>query len=196
MNGYIDLHQHEQHATEIWRPWIMPDGMRWYGGPGELQGKAGGDICHIDGPWWGHIEELECPYGAPGDVLACREEWASYYCDESDGDLLTGDVAFYRDTCDCDPSEVEWRPASEMPDWAIRRRVTVRQVEVRRVSTITEAEAMAAGWKGLRHLPDVGGWLDPPTFEMRRWWDSAFPATPWASDPWCWRVVVENLNKE
>ena len=212
---YLDLHPHEQHATEIWRvvepqPTWIESSCRWLWWLPEHAVKSNSCdfVCTASREWHEYLLDDQKPW-KPGDVLACREEWcplrASDYAAAPRSVPLPQDrekvvISYRSDHFDPsgDAGPLEWRLASTLPDWAIRRRVTVRQVEVRRVSTITEEEAMAAGFVAIgcgvtgRCVPDPEWARDG----FREWWDSAFPAHPWASEPWAWRVVVESLNKE
>ena len=216
---YLDLHTHERDATEFWRP-VEPQ-------PVIESTVTGPMVSHRDmgGYFAQHVFDacatklLPCRWKL-GDVLACREDFipcnqCGFQCDPSEATYVcfvdgfqmnkagvqspwrTSDDSILPPAPNWGP-DYKFYPAVALPDWAIRRRVTVRQVEVRRVSTITEEEAMAAGFVAIgcgvtgRCVPDPEWARDG----FREWWDSAFPAHPWASEPWAWRVVVESLNKE
>lgn len=206
----IDLFPHEARAgaTELWRPVELD--MTPGPGIAQIreslkEPKLADELfeAHVRLALPPH-----CPYGLPGDVVGLREEWRALYLGHGVHKDFTGQYAIQfrtgptnwansrkrkqlictvyeaagdpcRDDYDDDALQ-PWRPANTLPRWAIRRRLTVESVEVRRVDSITEAEAMAAGFAGLRHHPEVGGWLDTPQNYFRRWWEQAHPNAAWA----------------
>ena len=101
-----------------------------------------------------------CPLGGPGSQWVGREPWAvSIGYDSYRSSVLThhvGAVAYAAGgaTVNGVASDFDfeggrergkWRSSVHMPDWAARIRKTTTRVELRRVKTITEAEAIHAG---------------------------------------------------
>ncbi|MDE2106779.1 MAG: hypothetical protein KGL39_56715 [Patescibacteria group bacterium] len=90
------------------------------------------------------------------------------------------------------------RNSIHMPRVACRIVLEVEDVGLQRLHEISEEDAQAEGFDGLRHVPEVGGWLDPPSFQFRRLWQTlnADRGSPWDSNPYVWRLqfkVVEGL---
>lgn len=149
-------------------------------------------------------ESVSCPFGRPGDGLWCRETWE--YADDS---TLT---ALYRADMRMDEAEVSWswRSPATMPRRLSRLALTVESVAVRRLQSVTENEAKAAGTKlpvtqyG-NPLVRVSGKFCPqeyvptdvlqPGLPEHAWtarchfagdWDARHGAGAWASDSWVW----------
>lgn len=87
----------------------------------------------------------------------------------------------------------KWRSPIHMPRWASRITLEVTDVRVQRVQEISEDDAIAEGCKGLRHYPEVGGWLIPPQVEYRDLWDSIHGPGSWASNPWVWAITFRRV---
>jgi len=126
------------------------------------------------------------PY-RPGDVLALREEWAAaeWFDDTPSHEIPEYDpdapiqpsrqrVGYFHGGCITDLHHYHGRkrPANELPDWAIRHRLTVLSCELRRAAEVSEEEAMKLGVVGadslnlltyaetlLAEVGDVWGWL-------------------------------------
>jgi len=72
--------------------------------------------------------EYKCPY-QPGDVLWVRETWAKVYV--PDGTTANKDVVVYRaDNPQGLLKPNKWRPSINMPRWASRADVVVKDVRV------------------------------------------------------------------
>ncbi len=135
-----------------------------------------------------------CPFGAPGDVVGVKEAFAVYRAWDDDDGIVEfwegpiphehptpgftghGDTAFDGQWGPCYQADdymrewheeigVEWLPAADMPEWAIRTHLRVVEPQIRRASDITIGE-----WV----LADV----DPATV---------------APEAWCWLTGVEKV---
>ena len=119
--------------------------------------------------WWtaddrpDPLTTIRCPYGAPGQILWCRETWqawrrTSYEYDEHEAltrEARSGarwaewieqngkpDAIEYRATS---KSLGPWTPAIHMPRWASRLTLEIVSVRVERLHAITEEDARAEG---------------------------------------------------
>jgi len=135
--------------------------------------------------------EREPPFRV-GDVVGVKEEFNVHdlFYDDYAGGWEAGyplkDVPAekHRNCCvsyRADDDMGEWRAAADMPNWAIRLHLRVTSVSVYRVCRISEAEAIAEGFAGIRHVPEMGCWLTPPSCDFRREWQSKHPAYPFDS---------------
>jgi hypothetical protein len=141
-------------------------------------------VKRSDGDMW---EQLNCPYGQPGDRLWCRETWAPSYPG------VTAPPFHYRATFD--PAEfagmIRWKPSIHMPRWASRIMLEIVSVRVERLQDITEADAKAEGCPGFD-----GDFREvfPPVREFRNLWDSINAKShPWDINPWVWRIEFKRL---
>lgn len=127
-----------------------------------------------------------CPYGKPGDVLLCKEVWATT---EQSGDHKRDAQLVYRAT-DPDWSTMEgwrWRPAQTMPAWAVRIKPVLASVRVKRVQEADAEDVDAMG------LPE-GEWSHVDSmrkFEFSQLWDEWHGPGSFAANPWCWQLVFE-----
>lgn len=166
----------------------LPRGCSWYD---ELGGEQEGwwvDESHPEG-WWS-VDELSCPYGAPGDRLWVRETWATVYCDVCDGDAETGDVAFYRADYEDDPSEVKWRSPYHMPRWASRITLEITGLRIERLNAITPDDAKAEGVECCEHFQKAkrGHPLNAHWVGFAWLWKSINGEQSWLANPWVWVV--------
>lgn len=163
---------------------------------------------------------VRCPFGQPGDRLWVREKhrfeklsnfngpdggpgsgvrveaaaggrWSSINYDEPDW---------------CDVAKHErWRSSTQMPKWACRLWLTVKDVRVEQVQEISTKDAMAEGCVGVRcrciaKQPGWGctdcmgtSWEEPPQVEYHHAWDEihAKRGFGWDANPWVWVVEFE-----
>lgn len=122
---------------------------------------AGYDWCFRDAGmrWHDHTHASLCkllPY-AVGDRLWVRENWQGL----TFGDCLPTksqpcDLRYAAtDACADLAADVRgypWRPSIHMPRWASRITITVTDVRVQRLQDISEADAVAEGWKSPNEL--------------------------------------------
>jgi len=131
----------------------------------------------------------ESPFGAPGDVIACREAWADVNTESGPAIAYrAGGYRFCQD--DAYPVEYErypgctftmwcgdlrrgepghaWRLSTQMPAWAIRQLYPVKSVRVVQLGSVDSGTAMATGVdKSDLWTPKE---LDSRPFE-EKWWD-------------------------
>ena len=87
-----------------------------------------------DGDW-----AIRLPFGAPGDVLLCREAFSQFTRKPTQGEQI-----FYRADGNC--LELEpWWSAAQMPKWAVRTRRVIERVRVLKVSDLTFREIERLG---------------------------------------------------
>jgi hypothetical protein len=145
--------------TQTRRVWKMPRGLTWYVS-GSLRGEETGEICDPASSWWGHVEEMRCPYGEVGDRLYVRETWAQ-------PSTLDPGPTFYRaDYPDnvlgkyenLPPAEaIRWKPSIHMPRSLSRILLELTAVRVERLNDCSEADAIAEGVEPMqseREAPD------------------------------------------
>lgn len=100
-------------------------------------------------------EDVECPYGVPGDRLWVKETWCPLRKDYEaaprsmklpvDGD---GVIPSYRaDHSDSrgDGGPLEWRPSIFMPRWASRITLELQAVRIERLQAISAEDSLAEG---------------------------------------------------
>lgn len=199
--------------TQRRRVWKMPRGLAWYVS-GSMRGEETGDICDPASNWWGHVEEMACPYGQPGDRLWVRETWKPRIVH-----------ACFDMACDCETVWVdypaggegrhfegeaipdEWFmpkaairgrsvPSLHMPRWASRLVLEIAGVRVERLNDCSEADAIAEGIER-----DSDGWLSYaggscvgfPTTSYASLWDSINGAGAWEANPWVWVVEFRRV---
>lgn len=135
---------------------------------------------------------VRCPFGAPGDVLAVKEkhafrldfdpasdrEKALHYLllESQHGPSLEGEWHSYA-----------WRPANRMPRWAIRTRVPILAVRVKRASEITEEEALKAGYTKAIYRDGRG--VEPARYDMGCCYEKRHGEGSWGRD-FVWLVTV------
>lgn len=101
-------------------------------------------------------------------------------------------MAFYREGFDRSAPSM-WRSATSMPRWASRILLTVEDLRIERLQSITETDAMA---EGCTPPFTPGGANLPYTCEFATQWDKAsrrnnsalFGSGSWSENPWVWRI--------
>lgn len=85
----------------------------------------------------------ECPF-RPGERLEIAEPHCHFYDDD---DVVAHDEYQYRAGHDDEhDDEIDWRPASEMPDWAIRWRPLIVAATARRLGELHWLDWSACGF--------------------------------------------------
>ena len=136
-----------------------------------------------------------CPYGQPGDELPVGERWrVEYGYDEvSACDVPEMAVDYYADTSDdwMHPGIAgQWREASAMPDWAVRKWLRLTRIRVKTLGEMTEQDARAAGHEGKW----VGTDWDQRTAyhpQVLERWNAQHPEQSWRKSLVCWVLHVE-----
>lgn len=125
--------------------------------PHPKKGKFGLFMRREIHPGSGEYEHdlVPCPYGAPGDLLWCRETHyvPGGFLDEElideirQGISTTADlgVTYRADTPSLVPFDGGWAPSIHMPRWASRLTLEISNVRVERLQDISEADAVAEG---------------------------------------------------
>lgn len=196
----------EGRKTQTRRIFKVPKDMEWYDGPGGLGGEKEGYLCDdgSDGweyQWWGHVSELSCPYGDPGERLWVRETWQQVpfgplrdwpgvpdtrprkVCESN-----RACVAIYRADGEMPGDEV-WRPSIFMPRWASRITLEITGVRVERLNEISEADAKAEG-VGPGYVPNSLGSTTcvghRPMYA--KLWNQINGPGSWGLNPWVWVI--------
>lgn len=195
--------------TQTRRLWKMPRGLEWYVS-GCMRGEETGDIHDPKSSWWGHVEEMACPYGRPGDRLWVREthdvrmvgteSWPAgqhrhyamvrYRADDGGVEHDIDRATFERlDSTD----SRGWTPSIHMPRWASRILLEITDVRAERLQEIGEADCRAEGCAGGHgSIPDYPYSATPS--EHYRWlWDSLNGAGAWDRNPWVWVVEFRRV---
>ena len=152
-------------------------------------------ISSEDGEW-----STKCPYGVDGDRLWVRETWFDNQAsddgctDQSPARCVYRADGEFGEQFASDYLHAKWTPSIHMPRWASRIDLEITGVRVERLNEISDADAMAEGCEGLKHVPSVGGMLDPPRFEFQRLWESINGQGSWAANPWVWVVEFKRVE--
>lgn len=177
----------EKHDAD--RPWRGNDGLwRWQHGIVTSEATA-----------------RRCPYGAPGDRLFVRESAWFFGRWYRDGYTKRGRQRWrfreierkvrYERPLDHEltyqGSEYDgyvFRPSIHMPRWASRLTLTITDVRVERLKSITTADAWA---EGIPSSPDVN-----PVHEYAELWDSlnAERGYGWDANPWVWVISFQRIE--
>lgn len=140
----------------------------------------------------GSHQQVDCPYGKPGDLLWVRESFTSW-----EGEII------YKADCKTDippeyrASGLKWTPSIYMPKALSRMTLRITDVKVELLGAITTQGIIA---EGIPLIPIVGHpqraaeilhrhqWID--------WWDEINRKThPWNSNPWVWVVSFEEVPR-
>lgn len=146
----------------------------------------GPGTARIVGPDYPDDDEdvVKCPYGAPGDGLWVRERWAPngpvrahYYADTIVPATGGGSGILDR--------HVTWRPSIHMPRDLCRLELTVLEVRVERLQSITRAAVIAEGRDSIE--------------QFRKTWDLIYGPPRhrddgWQRNPWVWVVCFEKAE--
>jgi hypothetical protein len=165
------------------------------------------------------LDQLPCPYGAPGDTLWVRETWGLY-----DGEGIAYDyakgipkalpdgyhVSYPADDEGGDLRAVfRWRPSIHMPRFASRITLEITSVRVERLQDISEADAVAEGiervmhgdsvfWRNYFPNKDVSGGpveaFTDPRRSYRALWESINGAGSWDANPNVWVVEFKRVE--
>jgi len=132
------------------------------------------------------------PYGAPGDTLACKEQFSFY----ERGPFKTPNGVWY--WADGEVPGSDWcRPQSPvtMPAWAVRHHPVITAVRLERVQSATTDDIGHMGIDNGRSNPKMGArHVAMQDMEYMRVWTRDNPRTPWDSNPWVWVYEVEGVK--
>lgn len=133
-----------------------------------------------------------CPYGAPGDRLWVRENWRPLMDHLSE---CTGpkDIRYAASVSEAEWAISKWRPSIHMPRWASRITLTITNVRVQRLRTISEADAIAEGCPAVSlHALDCSS--TPPSEHFRQLWERINGSGSWEQNPWVWALTFERVK--
>lgn len=154
------------------------------------------------------------PPFAPGDALVCKE--AFYLTDDGHQERVVyaadqTDVADHIATCKRTAAQLNlsntWlrphllkRSPVTMPAWAVRLRLHVANVTVRRIDALDEIEAMQCGLGVINTRPDrvYSAWDSNPCDELQEHWDQQHarkPGLAFGDGPWCAVGRVERVEE-
>jgi len=184
-----------------WEPFVNAFGfggywtpMKWIAHRPVVIGQRSGAICMVAGG-------IKCPYGVPGDILWVREKFSylnrNIYSTEVVGACfrhIGGGRVFNNKHKGSDAPEARPRftPSIQMPRWASRIDLLVKNVRAERVQEITIEDAKAEGVKPLGQPGDSRRWRGA----FRNLWDSIYAKRgySWDSNPWVWAVEFELIK--
>jgi hypothetical protein len=149
------------------------------------------------------VKHYAKPICKPGDILWVRETWANYdryYYKASEPYMAepieNGDIKWFK-----------WRPSIHMPREAARLLLTVKDVRVERLQSITNGDARAEGihpwgletdqrttkWCRYTQIADPGSPVGTDRGEFAARWDSIYAKRGhvWNANPWVWVVKFE-----
>lgn len=141
--------------------------------------------CYTDAQGYDVEEQIQCPYGAPGDRLWCRETWAR---DEEDGAMMyRADLGHEINADAWEQGRIEgsprcrWHPSIHMPRWASRITLEVTGVRVERLQDISVDDCWAEGV-----TLDVAV---PAKTQYARLWGSINGPGSWDANPFVWVIT-------
>lgn len=212
--------------TQTRRPVKKPHVLVYDGGDGVVR-----DVLRWThsgyGMWQGMVEEdcafWRCPYGVPGDHLYVREPFRFPSKLDKLSPKAVGEQAieagYPNPWCPAradadnaiwgDYNADDWgdwgksRRAMHMPKWASRITLEVTEVRVVRVQDISEADAIAEGFKGEacdHRYADLGvctdcmntGYAEHPEQHFHYVWNDIYDN--WADNPWVWAVSFKRVT--
>lgn len=155
---------------------------QWWKYDGEER-DANGRVTFIGESW---IDETECPYGQPGDLLYVRETFrvfdSSAECACYDHCVCSrhnGKPMYFADGF-CTKDDYKWNPSIHMPRWASRLTLEITDLRVERLQEIDRGDCMAEGCP----FPNMA--VNDPIGWFSGLWDSIY--SNWDANPWVWVV--------
>ncbi|MDB4726337.1 hypothetical protein OAF54_02780 [bacterium] len=153
---------------------------------------------------------IKCPYGKPGDMLWCRETWATslslddlspsgisapaYYAGYG-GDNPLADLWYmadihYRQWGSEITSLGKTRPSVHMPRWASRIQLEITDVRVERVQDISREDVETEGISIIDRVTGIFCEGYTPQDPFKNLWNSIYKKKEfrWDVNPWVWVV--------
>jgi hypothetical protein len=153
----------------------------------------------------GSHNEIECPYGKPGDRLWVREMWdyrgpsKVVGCGVNHGHVIREDPAetYYR--ADGGLPDSRWRPSIYMPRRHSRITLEITEVRVERLQDISADDAYAEGaaeWaaENAQRLLGEGEKYRSIGQAYKALWQSINGPGSWEANPWVWVVSFKHLE--
>lgn len=161
-------------------------------------------MCHEGRNGWigsgnGHGVLMHVPY-AVGDRLWVREQCATWECNSTDATYrATMGEDNWADMLHDARNGAPWKPRSpiHMPRWASRLTLTVTNVRVERLNSITEANAVAEGvcetafWERAEHKVSAGAPWSVDRLAFADLWNSLHGPEAWDANPWVAAISFE-----
>lgn len=160
------------------------------------------------------IEQINCPYGKPGDRLWVRETWAP----RTGGmlpELERAMIPRYRADGEFRPEWgfMKWHPSIHMPRWASRIKLEITATRIERLQDISESDAGFEGvelahpgtpstwWKDYeaKKIPDAlqdpyHGLACSAQESFASLWRSINGADSWDANPYVWVVEFRRIK--
>lgn len=89
-----------------------------------------------------NTEQINCPYGNPGDKLWVRETWTKVRLQHNS---CKDSIIFRADNCIYGGNPIKWKPSIYMPRKHARIFLEITNIRVERVQDITEKDAVDEG---------------------------------------------------
>lgn len=141
-----------------------------------------------------HADRL-CPHGKPGDRLWVRETWAAPHSEDGrPPHAIQCDQMRIHYAASDGRGGLLWRPSIHMPRWASRITLEITSVRVKRLQSISAADAIAEGLS----QTEGGAWLpgpcDHPEWAYHQLWNQINGAGSWEKNPWVWVVEFKRVE--
>lgn len=142
---------------------------------------------------WAEKAALHCPFGGVGTRLWVKETLKIHHPSEAhyavDGARVDQDETRFewRDVKDKWANGVRTLPSVQMPRWASRLTLEVKEVWPERLQSISYEDIFNAG------APVEGQRPSEARLTLAALWDEMNPKHPWSSDPWAWRVAFRRV---
>jgi hypothetical protein len=165
--------------------------------------------------WWKQdgtcfMPKIRCPYGKPGDLLWVKETWRVHGGEEYEYQKLQSSVIYKADAELVYPDygiSYCWRPSIHMPRWASRITLRIKNLRVRRLQDISEADAVSEGIERIQcngiyertqdRYKDYTGenWQGlGATGSYESLWESINGRGSWEDNPWVWVIEFERIH--
>lgn len=165
----------------------------------EIYTKYKDGTFNINGPDF-DSNDIECPFGMPGDVLWVRETFMNapnfpilpekYYYKASKSSQ------FLEEWKGC------WKPSIFMPKDACRIFLQITNVRVERLNDISELDSVNEGihlydriskWKN--YMSNQSEFCTTPSGSFASLWQSIHGLDSWKENPWVWVIEFKRIEK-
>lgn len=143
---------------------------------------SGKVLYSMGGACWQQRTEREFPHYKVGETVYIKEAW----CLPDPTDKRT--ICYRGEPV---TTGQKWKSPMFMPEWSARYFLKIVSVRPERLQEITEEDAFLEGCS-----IGYGANFQISRKEMYQiLWDSINPKTPWASNPWVWRIEFERIER-